>query len=82
MTTYRMNDGLELSVESPKELLEKLWAKSFTPSNSLEEFCEELGDRIEAQTGYYTANRDPLALLEAMLHTGLAVEVIQDVGEE
>lgn len=75
MTTYRMNDGLELTVETAQELLEKLWAKSFTPSATLAEFCEELAGRVETQTGYLVASTEPEDLLAAMIHTGLVVEV-------
>lgn len=80
MKTYRLNDGLVVTAETPTELLEKVWEKSFSPPKTFAQFCVELRHRLEEQTGVRINSTTPEALFQAMVTTGL-VEEIEPTGE-
>lgn len=77
MTHYRTSDGLLVSAGTSRELLEKLWKKSFSPTETLEGFCAECAQRIEDQQGLSIRNPNPESVLNALLASGL----IEEVGE-
>lgn len=80
MKTYRLNDGIVLSANTPTQLLRALWHKSRTAPSTFEEFRKQLRTRIEDQMELPVASTTPDELVQAMLITGL-VEEIEPTGE-
>ena len=68
---YQFNDGLTLEASTETELLEQLWQKSFTPAETLEDFCKEMANRVADMTGlpiYFTNHAE---LVEWLVRAGM-----------